>query len=434
MESVCFGTVLLKGEIGLKANESVKNYASSVRMYTNYTVREIKKICKNIGPRIAGSEQEHEAHKYIAEEMKTCCDKVDIEEFKLAPEAFMSWVRIDGLLILFAIVFAWLNKFVDVGFNFAWVSIALTGIALVCLFCEFLMYWEFYDFLFPKATSHNTIGVRNAAGEAKQRIIFSGHVDSSHEWTYTYLGGKVLLFAVGGYGVVSMFYVLISSVLLVCGVGSPEVQNILMYLQLACIPGAIAVMFFVNFKRTVEGANDNLTGTMASVAIMKYLEDNNIRFENTEVVAMAAGSEESGLRGSRAYVKRHIDELKAMPTIFIGLETFRDYDSMAIYARDMTGTVKMDSRVCSLVKKAGEYAGVDLPYSSVYVGASDGAAVQKLGIPAVTLASMDPGPPRYYHTRGDTADNMDLKTVEKCLDIALNTLFIYDEEGLKETY
>ncbi len=410
----------------MKANESVKNYASSVRMYTNYTVREIKKICKNIGPRIAGSEQEYEAHKYIAEEMKTCCDKVDIEEFKLSPEAFMSWVRIDGTLVLLSVLFAFLNL--------AWVSVALTAVALVCLFCEFLMYWEFYDFLFPKATSHNTIGVRHASGEAKQRIIFSGHVDSSHEWTYTHLGGKVLLFAVGGYGVVSMLYVFVSSILIACGVGSPEVQDILRYIQLACIPGAIAVIFFVNFRRTVEGANDNLTGTMSSVAIMKYLEDNNIRFENTEVVAMAAGSEESGLRGSRSYIKRHIDELKAIPTVFIGLETFRDYESIAIYARDMTGTVKMDSRVCSLVKKAGEYAGMDLPYSSVYVGASDGAAVQKLGIPAVTLAAMDPGPPRYYHTRGDTADNLNMKTVEKCLDIALNTLFIYDEEGLKENY
>lgn len=418
----------------MKANESVKNYASSVRMYTNYTVREIKKICKNIGPRIAGSEQEHEAHKYIAEEMKTCCDKVEIEEFKLAPEAFMSWVRIDGTLIILAIVFTFLNGFIESTFNFAWLAVACTTIALVCLVCEFLMYLEFYDFLFPKATSHNTIGVRHASGEAKKRIIFSGHVDSSHEWTYTYLGGKILLFGVGGYGVVSMLYVFVSSILIAFGVGSPELREILMYAQLACVPGAIAVIFFVNFRRTVEGANDNLTGTMASVAIMKYLEDNDIRFEDTEVVALAAGSEESGLRGSRAYTKRHLDELKAIPTTFIGLETFRDYDSMAIYARDMTGTVKMDSRVCALVKKAGEYAGVDLPYSSVYVGASDGAAVQKLGVPAVTLAAMDPGPPRYYHTRGDTADNMNMKTVEKCLDIAINTLFLYDEEGLKESY
>ena len=410
----------------MKANESVKNYASSVRMYTNYTVREIKKICKNIGPRLAGSEQEYEAHKYIAEEMKTCCDKVEIEDFKLAPEAFMSWVRIDGALIILSVLFAFLNLAV--------VSIVLTGIALMLLFCEFLMYWEFYDFLFPKKTSHNTIGVRKASGETKQRIIFSGHVDSSHQWTYTKLGGSPLLFFVGGYGIVSMLYVLVSSILIVANAFSPEVLDILKYIQIACIPGAIAVMFFVNFKITVEGANDNLTGTMASVAIMKYLEDNNIRFENTEVVAMAAGSEESGLRGSRAYTKRHIDELKAIPTIFIGLETFRDYDSIAIYERDMTGTVKMDARVCALMKKAGLETGLDIPYSSVYVGASDAAAVQKLGVPAVTLAAMDPGPPRYYHTVGDTADNMDVKTVEKCLDIALNTLFIYDEQGLQESY
>lgn len=407
----------------MKAAESVQNYASSVRMYTNYTVRAIKKICKDIGPRLAGSDAEYEAHKYIAEEMKTCCDEVEIEEFKLAPEAFMSWVRIDGALVIIGVICSLLGL--------PAVAISLTAIALILLFCEFLMYWEFYDFLFPKKMSHNTAGIRKASGEAKQRIIFSGHVDSSHEWTYTRLGGKILLFAVGGYGVVSMLYLLVSSII---ALAKPETYEIIKWTQLACIPGGILVMFFVNFKLTVEGANDNLTGTMASVAIMKYLEDNNIRFENTEVVALAAGSEESGLRGSRAYTKRHLDELKAIPTAFIGLETFRDYESMAIYARDMTGTVKMDPRVCALVKKGGELAGMDLPYSSVYVGASDGAAVQKLGIPAVTLASMDPGPPRYYHTRGDTADNMNMKTIEKCLDIALQTLFIYDEQGLKDSY
>ncbi|MBQ1243731.1 MAG: M28 family peptidase [Clostridia bacterium] len=410
----------------MKANESVKNYPASLRMYTNYTVREIKKICKTIGPRLAGSPQEHEAQKHIAEEMKTCCDEVTIEDFQLAPEAFMSWVRIDGILIILSVIFTFLNLAV--------VSLVLTAAAIVCLFCEFLMYWEFYDKLFKKGTSHNTIGVRKAAGETKQRIILSGHCDSSHEWTYTRLGGAPLLYAVGAYGIISMLYVFVSSILITFNVVNPEIAEILKYVQLAAIPGAILVLFFVNFNITVEGANDNLTGAIGSVAVLKYLKDNDIRFENTEVVAMSAGSEESGLRGSRAYIKRHMDELKEIPTVFIGLETFRDYDSMAVYARDMTGTVKMDARACALVKKAGEMAGVDLPYSSVFVGASDAAAVQKLGIPAVTLAAMDPGPPRYYHTRGDTGDNMDMKTVEKCLDIALNTVFLYDEQGLKENY
>ena len=424
----------------MKASESVSNYASTVRMYTNYTVREIKKICKNIGPRIAGSQQEYDAHKYIAEEMKTCCDKVDIEEFKLSPEAFMSWVRIDSILVILAIILSFVGRFTDIP-QLSYVSLGLTFIALVCLFCEFLMYLEFYDALFKKAVSHNTIGVRYASGEAKQRIIFSGHVDSSHEWTYTHLGGKLLLFAVGGYGVVAMLYVFAVSVFASFGIfsnvmisESMSLLELLQWIQLAFVPAIFLVFFFINFKRTVEGANDNLTGTMASVAIMKFLKDNDIRFENTEVVALASGAEESGLRGARNYTKRHMDELNEIPTIFVGLETLRDYDSMAIYQRDMTGTVKMDGRVCALLKKAGQEAGLELPYSSVYIGASDAAAVQKLGVPAVTFAAMDPGPPRYYHTRGDTADNMDMKTVEKCLEVAFNTLFLYDEEGLKESY
>ncbi len=410
----------------MKAEESVKNYPSSLRMYTNYTMREIKKICKEIGPRIAGSEAEHKAHLYVADQMKTCCDQVDVEEFQVAREALLSFICVCGVLSSIAMVFAFLGLHI--------VSIIFGVAALVCLFCEFLMYWEFYDCFFKKYTSHNAIGIRKAAGETKQRIILAGHVDSSHEWTFTHLGGAPLLYAMSIWAIVGMFYIIINAVLHVFNVGSPEFLNILNYVQIAFIPGMIATFVYVNRSITVEGANDNLTGTLAAVAIMKYLHDNDIRFENTEVIAMGSGAEESGLRGAKAYTKRHLKELKEIPSIFIGLETFRDYDSMAIYKRDLTGTVSMDPQVCKLLKKAGEEAGVDLPYSSVYMGASDAAAVQKLGVPAVTLAAMDPGPPRYYHTRGDTADNMDMKTIEKCLDIAIRTVFIYDEKGLRDEY
>lgn len=410
----------------MKAEESVKNYAASVRMYTNYTVREIKKICKTIGPRIAGSEKEHEAHRYIAEQMKTCCDEVTLEEFTVSREALMSFIRVCGILVAIAMAFSFAGLPI--------VALVVSVIALVCLVCEFGMYKQFYDKLFKKYTSHNAIGVRKAAGETKQRIIFSGHVDSSHEWTFTRLGGAPLLYIAGIWAVVGMFYCLGYAVIDTFNLCSEELMEILKYVQIAFIPGVICAIVFINFRITVEGANDNLTGAIGSVAIMKFLQDNDIRFENTEVVAVASGSEESGLRGAKAFSKRHHDELTEIPTVFIGLETFRDYKNISICKRDLSGTVSMDERVCRLVKKAGEDAGIKLPYISVYLGASDAAAVQQSGVPAVTLAAMNPGPPRYYHTRGDTADNMDMKTVEKCLEIALNALFIYDEKGLRDEY
>lgn len=415
----------------MKATESVKNYPSTLRMYTNYTVREIRKVCKEIGPRASGSAEERKAQEHFAQEMNTCADTVVSEDFDVHPHAFMSWVVIDGILLLLSLLFSFIKLPI--------VSTVFTVVAFVCLFTEFLMYWEFLDPLFPKKTSCNVIGTRKPKGEVKQRIIFSGHVDSAFEWTYTHLGGKNLLFGVGIYAVVGMIYVLVVSIITMAkfGVAGGDVVGwvrVLQFIQLAFIPGFIAVLFFTNFKLPVTGANDNLTGSVASIAVLKFLEDNNIEFENTEVVAMTAGCEEAGLRGSRAYAKRHNKELKEIPTVFFGMDTLTDYDDIAIYSRDMTGTVKTDPRVCALMKKGAERAGLDVPYSSVYLGASDAAAVSKLGIPAATLAAMNPGPPRYYHTREDLPEILVPKTVEKCLDICLQSLFIFDEKGLQDSY
>ena len=400
-------------------------------MYANYTTREIKKVCKEVGPRASGSENERKAQEHFKEEMKTCSDDVQLEEFQISKYAFMGWVVIDGISMLLALLFSFLKMPV--------VSLILAIIALVCLFSEFLMYWEFLDPLFPKATSTNVIGRRKPTGEVKRRIIFSGHVDSSYEWTYTHLGGKNLLFTVGIYGVVGMIFVFVVSLISVIKGGPVNAElegfvKVLQYIQLAFIPGFIAVIFFTNFKLPVEGANDNLTGSVTAIAVLKYLEDNNIRFENTEVVALTTGSEEAGLRGARAFSKKHMQELKEVETVYFGMDTLRDFEDMAIYSRDMTGTVKTDPRVCALMKKGAEMAGLDLKYASVYLGASDAAAVTKLGVPAATLAAMNPGPPKYYHTREDTADNLIPKTIEKGLDICLQSLFLFDEEGLKESY
>lgn len=412
----------------MKANESVKNYPSSLRMYTNYTVREIKKVCQTIGPREPGSESERKAQEHFAEEMKTCCDEVKVEDFKMSKYAFMGWVVVDGICLILAVLFSFLKL--------PAVSLALTIVALVCLFAEFLMYWEFLDPIFPKSMSCNTIGRRAPTGEVKKRIIFSGHADSAYEWTYTHLGGKGLLFAVAIYAIVGMLYLIaVSIITLVAGKeDAPAWLTVLQYVQLAFVPGFIAILFFSNFKRPVMGANDDLTGAVSAIAVLKYLADNDIRFENTEVVAITTGCEEAGLRGAKAFTKAHLDELNAVPTVFYSMDTLKDYEDMAIYNRDMTGTVKNDERVCALMKKGAELAGLDLPYASVYLGATDAARVSKLGVPAATLSAMNPGPPRYYHTRGDVVEELNQKTVEKCLDVTLQSLFIYDEYGLCDNY
>lgn len=415
----------------MKASESTKNFSSKLKENTNYCAREIKHICSSFDKRGSGSKGEREAQEYMAERLKEWSDEVNIEEFTLHPAAFMAWVILCGIGLI-ASVFL---------YNFAApvASMVILIICAVCMFAEFLMYRQFIDIFFPKKTSANVVAVRKPKGEVKRRIVFSGHCDAANEWTFTHLGGGKLLTTVIVFGFAALALCLISAVIAVfTGYAvTPPTEGFLKtlgYIQYAAIPVAVLVLFFTNWKLVVDGANDNLTGVVASMAVMKFLADNDIRFENTEVRAVLTGSEEAGLRGAKAYSKKHLKECREVETAFIGLETFRDFDYLAVYNRDMSGTVKNDPRVCALLKASALEAGLDLPYKSVFFGSSDAAAVSQAGIPAATLASMDPEPARYYHTRTDTADNLDRKTMQAGLNIALNAAFIFDENGLKESY
>ena len=258
------------------------------------------------------------------------------------------------------------------------------------------------------------------------------------EWRFTYYGGPKLVVPMIGGSFVGVIFTAVCDVVIIikCSINPEFVTStavdVISYILLGFIVIFLGASFFYDKNRIVEGANDNLTGCFASIAVMKFLEDNNIRFENTEVMALCTGSEEIGLRGAKDFCKKHGEELSDVETVFVGLDTLRDFEYMAVYNKDMTFTVKNDPEACKLVKEGGKIAGYDLPYKAVFLGASDAAAVSKSksGIKAASFAAMDPAPARYYHTRLDTHENLDLKTIEASVDICLETLFLYDEKGL----
>lgn len=413
----------------MKAQDSVKNYPSALREMTNFSVRGIKKICKDVGPRPAGSEQEHEAQKLMAAELDGACDKVEIEPFDVHPGAFLGWILTDGIMMIAAIVLFF--------FGMSAIALALCALSLIFAIVEFLLYKKLLDPFFPKKTSHNVVAVRKPKGEVKRRIIFSGHADSANEWRFTYYGGSKLLVPIIGLSFVGILLGLVLGIWAVAAghafsAADSGALNVMRYVFLAWIPILFTALFFENKKRPVMGANDDLTGCFISMAVIKYMQQHDIRFENTEVWVVLTGSEEAGLRGAKAFCKAHKNELSDVETVFVGLDTIRDYDFAAVYSRDLTGTVKNDAGACALVKEAAKQTGLDLPYKSVFFGATDAAAVTQAGMKAVSVSAMDPAPAKYYHTRLDTADNLDIKTVEAVLGVALETAFLFDEKGLSD--
>ena len=421
----------------MKASESHPHYASKVRECTNFAYREIKRVCEKIGPRPSGEEGEKKAQDYVESLMAPIADTVERESFTLSPKAFMGWVLADGIMMLLsaALMIVALLVGSTVGTVLKIAALVLSVLSLVCLLGEFLFYKKLLDPIFPKAESSNVICTRKASGEVKRRIILAGHIDSSYEWRYTHLGGGKLLKAIIGIGIGSLVVSFIIDIVSFFNVGDIG-SIVLLVLQCVCVPGFILVLFFVDNKLCVMGANDNLTGVFASLAVIKYLKDNDIRFENTEVLAVSTGSEEAGLRGAKAFAAKHSAEYaqSGVETVFMAVDTLRDYDYMGVYNKDMSGTVTLCPEAAAMVKAASALAGTPLDYACVSFGSSDAAAAQQGGIKAVALAAMDPEPARYYHTREDTADNMDIKTLETGIKVMLETVFLFDEKGLRNEY
>ncbi|MBQ4626003.1 MAG: M20/M25/M40 family metallo-hydrolase [Clostridia bacterium] len=402
-----------------------------IKKLSRFCMKGIARICNEIGPRRPGSPEELKAQKLMAKELEKSCDEVNIEEFKVHRQAFMGFIP---FTVACAIASVFVNAFVN-----PVIAIILVILGFIPLVLEFLMYKQFIDPLFIGHPSHNVIARRAPKGEVKKRLIVVGHSDSQFEWTLNYLLGGVGMKCVLIPAVVGLVADLIIAIisLIVAGTnGALSAENtrwlMILGFVIGCIfiPFQLAFLFFQSYTKSVPGASDNLSGCFVAMSVAKAMEETDTRFENTELVVICSGSEEAGLRGAKAYVKAHEKELKEIETCVIACDTFRDLETMAVYDRDMSGTVKHHWGVKHLVKNAGANCGYDLHFESIYIGASDAAAFTQKGIPATGFAAMDPTPPRYYHTRLDNVENLREDAIQAGIEIVIEAACMYDKEGL----
>ncbi|MBQ1553571.1 MAG: M28 family peptidase [Clostridia bacterium] len=414
---------------------SIKDWAPEAR---DYMVNGITYVCEKFKNRGPGTQSERDAQAYLKEEIGKYADgEVLMEDFVEHPRAFMGFIPFSAALGIISVIFYWLAPRSIV---FPIIGLVLTLFATLMFLFEFMFYRDFVDFLFPKAVSRNVYASRKPSGEVKQRIIFGGHVDAAEEWTYSYHGGLKVLASVIGGSVGGLFVVLFTNIALLIYTavkGLPEsisgVWLALGIIMLIAVPFFIAIMFFINWGRLVDGANDNLTAVYASMAVLKLMHDHDFRFENTEVACLLSGSEEAGLRGAKAFAKKHKDGLLAeVPTVFVAMDTMREIEQLQVYTTGCTGTVHSSEAVGDLIHEAGLECGVDMPRAKLYPGAIDSDGFAMYGLEASGFCGVNHDPRKYYHTREDTPDNMDPDCIELSLKICLAAAEIYDKKGISK--
>ncbi|MBQ2847914.1 MAG: M20/M25/M40 family metallo-hydrolase [Clostridia bacterium] len=393
-----------------------------------YMIDEITHIIKTCGKRDPGSEGEKRSCEYMAEVLKKdCgCEDVKVESYEVAPRAFYGWIYFTITFVLMAVVL----------FFFAPVfSIPLIAAGFALVLIQFGVYKKLLDPLFKKKTSHNVTAIKKCTGEIKRRIIFNGHPDATWEWPVNYaLGGvgfegHAIIVVIG-----ALFYLVLSIVYIVkhgITFGMPDMSDPLVKAALwglLFVPFMVGLYFMVNYRRVVDGANDNLTGCYVGIAVLKALKDEGIELENTEIGVILTGSEEIGLRGSKAWVEAHKGEFQDVPTFIYAYDTINDPKYLMANYRDLNGTVKSDKDCADLFFEAAQAVGVPCKKGMIppLGGAVDAAAFSQGGFRAAGVTGLNHKLERYYHTRLDSYDNMNEQGIANCFAASVKMLEMFD--------
>ena len=388
-----------------------KIYEHSNNM-VNFIKDQIEYICTKIPTRSPGTKGEEDTAFYLERYLKDECDITDtqIEHYNFQPSAFYGWLYITNPLIILSIILSFIIPIV---------SLILLIIAFIVSYFEFYRYKQFVDPLFKTKTGTNLTAIKKNP-KAKQRIFFTGHMDAAWEFTYNYYFGLKGVITSMGVPILGLLYFFIAYILVII---NPDL-TILLHIGLLFIPFYIALLFFWNPFKIVPGANDNLTGCLISVSILKALKEHNIDLENTEVGIILTGSEEAGIRGAKAWSEKHKNDYKDIPTYILAIDTIYDPELLSVTIKDLNGTVHNDKELATMVTTAAKELNINCEEKvlGLPAGSTDASAFTQGGFKSICLVGMDYNIKRFYHTRIDTYDNLNDEAIDKAYRICIKTI------------
>jgi hypothetical protein len=177
--------------------------------------------------------------------------------------------------------------------------------------------------------------------------------------------------------------------------------------------GAIGTALLADMWRspTVAGANDNLSGVAAQVALAELLAAEPI--PGLRVLLVSCGAEETLQDGIRAFMARHRAELTPERTWFMNLDTV---GSPHLVLLEAEGPVRMEYYagpwLRDLVSEHATRLGVELWRGYRARASTDSVIAHRAGYPIATFVSMtDWRAPANYHLLSDVPENLDYGTV-----------------------
>ncbi|MGE5617396.1 MAG: M28 family metallopeptidase [Candidatus Woesearchaeota archaeon] len=179
----------------------------------------------------------------------------------------------------------------------------------------------------------------------------------------------------------------------------------------ALCAGVIASFTEIALRRTVPGANDNLTGVATLLGLARALKERPVR--GLRVLLVSTGAEESILEGMRAFAARHLVDMPREETHVICVDTVGSPYLVLAEGEGMLWMHDYDPEFKDLISACAEATGVTVRRGLRIRVGTDGLLALRHGFPAAMLMSIDErGAPSNYHRPTDTPDRVEYARVE----------------------
>ncbi|MDY0277101.1 MAG: M28 family peptidase [Acholeplasma sp.] len=379
---------------------------------TSNVFKETDDVIKKYGPRLAGTKKDIEAANYLYDRAKTFSDSAHIEEFNVYKGAFFGWIKFLVINYVIGIGLIW--------FNYYLYAALLAVLSVIILVVQFIFYLPLIDRFFPKKKAYNVYGVIEPKNEVKQQIIVSGHHDSAP--VFNFFVHQPNLYNLRTTGSITLVLVMLVTTLVAFFLKN-DLFNLILNIFLSTGLLLILQMWFFASKNATPGAGDNLIATNVAFEIGNYfydLKQNNQGLENTRLIFASFDAEEEGLRGARAFAKRHKAMLRETKSYVLNADCLYDEKELFFLLSDLNDTVKLDTvfidELLDTAKKLG--LKVKTQRQALLTGGTDAAEFGKIDVSATTLIGMpwtnkERSP--LYHTPRDITDNVNHQVVTDAL-------------------
>ena len=437
--------------------DELKKYGDEAYEMVEYAAREI-------GPRLPGSNNEKKYHDYMSDKLKELGLNPVTESFVFAPHAsigglpYAGWAGIIGcVLTVLATILASLSAYAGLAMHFVCTMYMIC--TWIWLVVSVFKYHTCFDWCFKHKVSHNTYAeLLPDDGKYDYTIFLSGHTDTS--WTLKLsasqnkLGfvGVVLRLALGAIAVAAVTIVSVVMLILIMMlnygtdtlsydtlVNTAKAYYVIKQMVLYSSPIVIICAFLLTmYNEKTEaiaspGAMDNATGVSIAYQVVKYYKENPDKMpKNCRIINCNIGAEESGLRGSIAFTRKHKNDGMLDNAYHINIDSVADEDHFEVIHGDSWLCPHFDKDLERMFKESMREAGIKNPGDIANpVGGCDSTPFQKSGVKSITFAAQNPVMSHYYHTYHDVPERFSAETVGLGLDVVLRVIDKIDQEHTK---